>query len=63
MRSGVYGLWGDGVHGAGEILCAVPDLFFDRKRAAAFVRLCRSEQPQPWALLEFAEDALAAQYG
>ena len=33
------------------------------EKAAAFVRLCRSEQPQPWALLEFAEDALAAQYG
>ena len=48
---------------AGEILCTVPDLFFDREKAAAFVRLCRSEQPQPWALLEFAEDALAAQYG
>ena len=48
---------------AGQLLCAVPDLFFDREKAAAFVRLCRVEQPQPAALLELAEDALAEQYG
>lgn len=38
---------------AGRLLCAVPDLFFDREKAAAFVRLCRVEQPQPalfWSL-------------
>ena len=56
----VYGVKAEG--DAGEPPACFPDVFFDREKAEAFVRLCNEQQPAPVHLRDVVLNALAEQY-
>ena len=56
----VYGI--EAVDEAGEIPFCFPDVFFDREKATAFVRMCNEQQVEPVHLPDVISNALAEQY-
>ena len=56
----VYGI--EAADADGKILFCFSDIFFDREKATAFVRMCNEQQVEPVHIQDVISNALAEQY-